>query len=79
MSTHMAGFQSFSSFFASFCSRKISHQQHKGLKASPVNEIRSLFVQSHKKSSQTFDGKFANGGLHFILGGGGGARSQHSE
>ena len=30
MSTHMPGFQSFFSFFASFCIGKISHQQHKG-------------------------------------------------
>ena len=30
MSTHLPGFQSFFSFFASFCIGKISHHQHNG-------------------------------------------------
>ena len=30
MSTQVPGFQSFSSFFASFCTGQISHLQHKG-------------------------------------------------
>ena len=30
MSTHLPGFRSFSTFFASFRIGKISHQQHKG-------------------------------------------------
>ena len=30
MSTHVPGFHSFFSFFASFCIGQISHQQHKG-------------------------------------------------
>ena len=30
MSTHVSGFQSSSSYFASFCIAQISHQQHKG-------------------------------------------------
>ena len=31
MSTHVIGFQSFLSVFASFCIGQISHQLHKGL------------------------------------------------
>ena len=37
MSTHLPGFQSFFSLFASFYLNRISHQQHKG-KSSAISE-----------------------------------------
>ena len=45
MSTHLTGFRSFSSFFASFRIGHISHHQHKGLSAK-----RSFITVSQKES-----------------------------
>ena len=54
MSTHMPGFQSFFSFFASFCIGQISHHQHKGY---PIHAL-STSWQVSSGILECFEGYF---------------------
>ena len=49
MSTHLPGFRSFSSFFASFCIGQISLQQHKG-EVEPILFRQELHIKTHNRT-----------------------------
>ena len=56
MITHMPGFHSFFSFFASFCIGQISHQQHKSdLQQTPLLAHAQTELSSHKPTAHVRD------------------------
>ena len=63
-STHVSGFHTFLSFFASFCNGQIGHQQHKGKLTCPIqNDAKNLRMTEtlvHGYSSESTQQELSN-------------------